>query len=187
MRRELADESEFIERVKREQELDRKKDREAKQRKMLEAEKVLVENAKAERIREAQRQVEIQQDIKIAQLREQQELDQETRRQAEWDARAAKIGHTVAHMANTVGKQLEEQERKNAEKLRKHQEDKKLRDEEDEKERKRMMNLRLEEMRKGLDDQMRERERAVKQEVKDNQEYMKSVVAKAEVARSKQE
>ena len=75
------------------------------------------------------------------------------------DARNAKVGHSMAHMANTVIKKQEEMDRLNAERLRKAQEERKRLEEENEKERKRKLDQRLEEMRKGLDYQMQERER----------------------------
>lgn len=75
---------------------------------------------------------EQEEDVKRAEERKRQEEAEDERRQAEWDARAAKIAKSMQFMANTVGKQVEEQERVNAEKLRKHLEDKKKQDEENE-------------------------------------------------------
>lgn len=71
-------------------------------------------------------------------------------------------------MANTVGKQVEEQERINAEKLRKHLEDKKRQDEENEMERKRKLQERLSEVKQGLNEQIAERERLNKLEIEQN-------------------
>ena len=71
-------------------------------------------------------------------------------------------------MANTVGKQVEEQERINAEKLRKHLEDKKRQDEENEMERKRKLQQRLSEVKQGLNKQIAERERLNKLEIEQN-------------------
>lgn len=71
-------------------------------------------------------------------------------------------------MANTVGKQVEEQERINAEKLRKHLEDKKRQDEENEMERKRKLQQRLSEVKQGLNEQIAERDRLNKLEIEQN-------------------
>ena len=90
-------------------------------------------------------------------------------------------------MANTVGKQVEEQERVNAEKLKKHLEDKKKQDEENENERKKRMQARLQEVKRGLSDQMIEKERQHKLEVEQTQAYMRKVLDKAARDKSEQE
>ena len=50
-------------------------------------------------------------------------IEQEERRQAEVDARAAKVGKMMGHMEDTVIKLQKEQERMMNEKLKKQQED----------------------------------------------------------------
>ena len=93
-----------------------------------------------------------------------QDEAEDARRQAEWDARAAKIARSMQYMANTVGKQVEEQERIAAEKLARHLENKRKQDEEDEKRRRIKMDERLRDMRNGLSNQIEERERQAKME-----------------------
>ena len=56
----------------------------------------------------------------------------------------------MQYMANTVGKQVEEQERQAAEKLQRHLENKRKQDEEDERKRRQTMDARLKDMRQGL-------------------------------------
>lgn len=46
--------------------------------------------------------------MRRAEERKRQEEAEDARRQAEWDARAAKIARSMQFMANTVGKQQEE-------------------------------------------------------------------------------
>ena len=53
----------------------------------------------------------------------------------------------MQYMANTVGKQVEEQERIAAEKLQRHLENKRKQDEEDERKRRQTMEARLKDMR----------------------------------------
>jgi hypothetical protein len=60
-------------------------------------------------------------------------MEQEARRQAEVDARMAKVGKMMGHMENTVIKQQLELERIADIKLRKQQEDHNKKMEEDEK------------------------------------------------------
>lgn len=117
--------------------------------------------------------------MRRAEERKRQEEAEDARRQAEWDARAAKIAKSMQFMANTVGKQVEEQERVNAEKLRKHLEDKKKQDEENEQERKRRLQKRLDEVKQGLNEQMAEKERLNKLEIEQNQAYMRKVLEQA--------
>ena len=64
-------------------------------------------------------------------------------------------------MANTVGKQVEKQERVAAEKLQRHLEKKRKQDEENEvkKKKRHAIEVRLKDMRHGLNAQMEERER----------------------------
>jgi hypothetical protein len=62
-------------------------------------------------------------------------------------------------MANTVGKQVEEQERVAAEKLQRHLENKRKQDEENEVKKRYAIEARLKDMRHGLNVQMEERER----------------------------
>ncbi len=90
--------------------------------------------------------------MKRAEDRKRQEEAEDARRQAEWDARAARIARSMQFMANTVGKQVEEQERVNAEKLARHLEDKKRKDEENDLERKRRLQERLQDVKKGLNE-----------------------------------
>lgn len=67
------------------------------------------------------------------------------------DARAAKVGQSMATHANTVVKKQEEQDRINAEKLKKQQEAHRLKVEEDERARKQRLEARLAEVKRGLD------------------------------------
>lgn len=150
MTQDLVEENNYSKQIKRELEEEKLKDKEKKRLKGLEAAKILEQNAVAERIKEQQLQKEQLEDVKRAEDRKRQEEAEDTRRQTEWDARAAKIARSMQFMANTVGKQVEEQERVNAEKLRKHLEDKKRQDEENENERKRKLQVKLDEVKRGL-------------------------------------
>ena len=118
--------------------------------------------------------------MRLAELKKQQDEAEDARRQAEWDARAAKIARSMQYMANTVGKQVEEQERVAAEKLRRHLENKAREDEEDERKRREAREARLRDMKNGLNVQIQERERQQKQEMEMNQAYMRQVVGEAE-------
>ena len=139
MRKELIDEASYLKRIKRELEAERQEAKDLKARKGREAALVLQENAKGEVRKEEKRQAELKEDIRLAEYRKQQELAQEARRQAELDARAAKIGSFMGYMEDTVIKKQRELERINDEKLRKHQEDRDRQVEEDERERKRRL------------------------------------------------
>lgn len=139
MTQQLQEENNYSKQIKRELEEEKQKDKEKKRLKGLEAARILELNAQAEKLREEQLAREHEEDVKRAEERKRQEEAEDARRQAEWDARAAKIARSMQFMANTVGKQQEEQERINAEKLRKHLEDKKRQDEENEIERKRRL------------------------------------------------
>jgi len=92
MRRELVEEANYLKKIKRELEVERQEAKDLKARKGREAAKVLEENAKGELIKEERRQADLREDIRLAEYRKQQELAQEARRQAEVDARAAKVG-----------------------------------------------------------------------------------------------
>ena len=125
--------------------------------------------------------------MKRAEDRKRQEEAEDARRAAEWAARSEKIARSMQFMANTVGKQQEEIERVNAEKLRKHLEDKRLRDDEDERQRKLRMEQRLKEMKEGLSSQIQEKERLHKLEVEQTQAYMRRVLEQAEQAKREQQ
>ena len=139
MTQQLQEENNYSKQIKRELEEEKQKDKEKKRLKGLEAARILELNAQADRLREEQLAREHDEDLRRAEERKRQEEAEDARRQAEWDARAAKIARSMQFMANTVGKQQEEQERINAEKLRKHLEDKKRQDEENEMGRKRRL------------------------------------------------
>jgi hypothetical protein len=57
--------------------------------------------------------------VRLADIRMKLVIEQEERRQAEVDARAAKVGKMMGHMEDTVIKQQKEQERLMNEKLKK--------------------------------------------------------------------
>ena len=123
----------------------------------------------------------------MAELKKKQDEEEDARRQAEWDARAAKIARSMQYMANTVGKQVEEQERVAAEKLQRHLENKRKQDEEDERKRQAAREARLRDMRHGLNAQIEERERQAKLEAEQNQAYMRKVMEEAEEEKRRQE
>ena len=154
MRQELLDEAQYLRKIKRELEAERQKAKDLKARKGREAALVLEENARGEVLKEERRQAELKEDVRLAEYRKQQELAQEARRQAELDARAAKIGSFMGLMEDTVIKKQKELERINDEKLRKHQEDRNRQIEEDERERKRRLQQRLSDVKRGLDQQL---------------------------------
>lgn len=83
-------------------------------------------------------------------------------------------------MANTVGKQVEEQERVAAEKLQRHLENKRKQDEENEVKKRHAIEVRLKDMRQGLNVQMEERERQIKLENEQNLAYMRKVLDEAD-------
>ena len=70
LRKELIDESEYLSKIKRDIEAEKQKDKDAKARKAKDQETVLEENAKAEKIREKQRQVELAEDVRLAEFRQ---------------------------------------------------------------------------------------------------------------------
>ena len=118
LRDELVEEAGYLKKVKKELEVEKLEAKERKIKKGVEAAIVLKENAKHELIREERRLAELREDIRVDELKKQQELDQEARRQAEIEARAAKIGNFMGHMENTVIKKQKELDRQNEEKLR---------------------------------------------------------------------
>jgi hypothetical protein len=63
------------------------------------------------------RLAEQREDVRLAEEKKRPDEAEDARRQAEWDNRAAKIARSMQYMANTVGKQVEEQEKIAAEKL----------------------------------------------------------------------
>lgn len=138
MRGELIDESNYLKKIKSEIEADKTAEKDKKLKKAEEAAVIMEENAKHEVIKEARRQQELREDIRLAELRQQMVIEQEARRQAEVDARLAKIGQMMGHMENTVIKKQLEMDRIAAEKLRKQQEDHAKKIEDEEKERKRL-------------------------------------------------
>lgn len=146
----MQEESEYLGKLKREIEGQKIQDKEKKKRKGEEAARILEANAEADARREARRQEEQREDVRLAELKKQQDEAEDARRQAEWDARAAKIAKSMAYMADTVGKQQEEQERINAEKLRRTVEERRRLDDENDQARKRALEQRLADMRKGL-------------------------------------
>ena len=139
MRQELVDEAQYLQRIKRELEAERLEAKELKARKGREAALVLEENARGEVLKEERRLAERREDVRLAEFRRQQELAQEARRQAELDARAAKIGSFMGLMEDTVIKKQRELDRLNDEKLRRHQEERNRQVEEDERERRRRL------------------------------------------------
>ena len=128
----MIDESEYLKKVKRDIEEDKLKDMAKKTRKGQEAALVLLDNAEQDKRKEVIRQKDVVEDIRLAEYRKNLEIANEQRRKRELEARAAKVGNTMAQHANTVIKKQEEQDLINAQKLKKHIEDKKRSDEENE-------------------------------------------------------
>ena len=132
LRKQMIDESEYLKKVKRDIEEDKLKDMAKKTRKGQEAALVLLDNAEQDKRKEVIRQKDVVEDIRLAEYRKNLEIANEERRKRELEARAAKVGNTMAQHANTVIKKQEEQDLINAQKLKKHIEDKKRSDEENE-------------------------------------------------------
>ena len=132
LRKQMIDESEYLKKVKRDIEEDKLKDMAKKTRKGQEAALVLLDNAEQDKRKEVIRQKDVVEDIRLAEYRKNLEIANEERRKKELEARAAKVGNTMAQHANTVIKKQEEQDLINAQKLKKHIEDKKRSDEENE-------------------------------------------------------
>ena len=132
LRKQMIDESEYLKKVKRDIEEDKLKDMAKKTRKGQEAALVLLDNAEQDKRKEVIRQKDVVEDIRLAEYRKNLEIANEERRKRELEARAAKVGNTMVQHANTVIKKQEEQDLINAQKLKKHIEDKKRSDEENE-------------------------------------------------------
>ena len=132
LRKQMIDESEYLKKVKRDIEEDKLKDMAKKTRTGQEVALVLLDNAEQDKRKEVIRQKDVVEDIRLAEYRKNLEIANEERRKRELEARAAKVGNTMAQHANTVIKKQEEQDLINAQKLKKHIEDKKRSDEENE-------------------------------------------------------
>ncbi len=110
--------------MRAELEKEKQDERDKKKKKGEEAARILEAKAQEEQRRLHMKALEQKEDVRLAELKKKQDEDEDARRQAEWDARAAKIARSMQYMANTVGKQVEEQERVAAEKLQRHLENK---------------------------------------------------------------
>ena len=95
MTQQLQEENNYSKQIKRELEEEKQKDKEKKRLKGLEAARILELNAQADRLREEQLAREHDEDLRRAEERKRQEEAEDARRQAEWNARAAKIARSM--------------------------------------------------------------------------------------------
>lgn len=87
----LKEESQYLKKIKKELNEEKQHEKTVKLKKAEEAARIFESNAVADRIKEQRRQAEHKEDIRLAEYRQKQEEEQEARREAEVNARAAKI------------------------------------------------------------------------------------------------
>eukprot|EP00347_Sterkiella_histriomuscorum_P016776 403351895 len=171
--KEMNSESEYLERLKLELEIEKQEQQNKRQKEMQEAQRIIKENQLIKMQKDKQRIVEKDEENKMLEQIKQLALDEERKRQELWEAREKKMEQAVNRMANTVVKKQEEQEKMIEQKVKKYEDEKEERDRNEEERRKEAMRMKNEQLKIALQEQLQQKILMKQEEQRQNEEYMR--------------